>query len=102
VATRLLITSEADYPGWRASLNGGEIPIIHTNVAFRGLQIPADRHRVEFVFRPGFYGGRPHLLSLGREIKHLCLHVGEHRDSAVGVRIPIREMSAAQRIGYDG
>ena len=52
MATRLLMPSEADYPGWRAPLDGGEIPIIYTNVAFRGLQTPAGRYRVEFVFRP--------------------------------------------------
>jgi hypothetical protein len=49
---RFLVTSEADYPGWRASIDGAEAPIIRTNVAFRGLNVPAGRHRIEFAFFP--------------------------------------------------
>ena len=49
---RFLVTSEANYPGWRAYLDGAEVPIIQTNVAFRGVRIPAGEHRVTFRFRP--------------------------------------------------
>jgi hypothetical protein len=52
-APAFLVTSETHYPGWRARLDGREQPIFYTNVAFRGLPVPAGRHRVEFEFKPG-------------------------------------------------
>jgi hypothetical protein len=52
VTERFLVTSEADYPGWHATLDGRETPIIRTNAAFRGLEIPGGRHRIVFRFRP--------------------------------------------------
>jgi hypothetical protein len=51
-APGFLVTSETHYPGWRAFLDGREAPIYYTNVAFRGLPVPAGRHRVEFEFAP--------------------------------------------------
>lgn len=49
---RFLVTSEANYPGWHAYLDGTEVPIVQTNVAFRGLRVPAGEHRITFRFRP--------------------------------------------------
>ena len=49
---RFLVTSEANYPGWHAYVDGAEAPIVQTNVAFRGLTVPAGHHRVQFVFKP--------------------------------------------------
>ena len=40
-APAFLVTSETHYPGWRASLDGQPQPISYTNVAFRGLPVPA-------------------------------------------------------------
>ncbi len=45
-------TSESDYPGWRAYLDGRRQRIFLTNVAFRGLPVPAGRHQVEMSFSP--------------------------------------------------
>jgi hypothetical protein len=47
-----LVTSEAYYPGWKASIDGQEAPLRLTNVAFRGLAVPAGRHRVRMWFDP--------------------------------------------------
>jgi hypothetical protein len=47
-----LVTSEAFYPGWKASIDGQEAPLRLTNVAFRGLAVPAGRHRVRMWFDP--------------------------------------------------
>jgi len=47
-----LVTSEAYYPGWRARIDDREQPLILTNAAFRGLEIPAGRHRIEMRFSP--------------------------------------------------
>ncbi|MEK7405744.1 MAG: YfhO family protein [Acidobacteriota bacterium] len=47
-----LVTSEAHYPGWRAFVDGRPARLFLTNVAFRGLPVPAGRHRVEMRFEP--------------------------------------------------
>jgi hypothetical protein len=54
-----LVTSEAYYPGWRARIDGREQPLLLTNAAFRGLEIPAGRHHIEMRFSPRiiWYGG---------------------------------------------
>ncbi len=46
-----LVTSEANYPGWEARIDGVAVPIIYANVAFRGLPVPAGRHCVDMIFR---------------------------------------------------
>ena len=48
----LLVAAETHYPGWRAWVDGREQPILNTNVAFRGIMVPAGRHRVVLAFRP--------------------------------------------------
>ena len=55
-APGFLVTSEAHYPGWRAFVDGREQQIPYTNVAFRGLEIPAGRHRVVMRFEPSILG----------------------------------------------
>lgn len=49
---RYLVTSEVNYPGWRAWMDGQELPILMTNAAFRGLPVPAGKHEVVFRFQP--------------------------------------------------
>jgi hypothetical protein len=51
-APRYLVTSEVNYPGWLAFLDGQEQPILMTNAAFRGLAVPAGNHEIVFRFRP--------------------------------------------------
>lgn len=51
-----LVLSEVYYPaGWKAYLDGKEIPIFATNYILRGLKIPAGEHRLELVFAPESY-----------------------------------------------
>jgi hypothetical protein len=45
-----LATSEAHYPGWSARVDGRPANIYYTNIAFRGVPLPAGRHRVQFEF----------------------------------------------------
>jgi hypothetical protein len=57
VATRstgnaLLVVADAWHPGWTASLDGGEVPLMRTNYAFRGVAIPTGEHTIEMRFRP--------------------------------------------------
>ncbi|HWP83420.1 MAG TPA: YfhO family protein [Bacteroidota bacterium] len=56
----LLFLSEAYYPeGWKAYLDGNEIPIYRVNYLFRGVVVPAGTHTLEMKFEPkGFYLGK--------------------------------------------
>jgi hypothetical protein len=47
-----LATSETYFPGWRAWIDGRETDLVMTNAAFRGLAVPAGRHRVRMRFEP--------------------------------------------------
>jgi hypothetical protein len=47
-----LVTSEPYYPGWHAYVDGREQPLYVTNTAFRGMALPAGRHRIEMRFNP--------------------------------------------------
>jgi len=61
-----LATSEVQYPGWHAWIDDREVAIAMTNGAFRGVFVPAGRHRVRFGFTPGilYWGAGVTLLSL--------------------------------------
>lgn len=48
----ILVVSETDYPGWEATVDGKPVPILRANGAFRAVEVPEGRHRVEFRFRP--------------------------------------------------
>ncbi len=48
----LLVLTESMYPGWRARVNGVEVPIFAANLAFRALYLGAGRHEVEMAFQP--------------------------------------------------
>lgn len=48
----LLVISEQAYPGWRAWLDGHEVPLVRANVILQALVVPAGRHHVEVRFDP--------------------------------------------------
>ncbi|MCC7346632.1 MAG: hypothetical protein IT538_04470, partial [Variibacter sp.] len=48
----LLLLNDVWHPWWRATLDGAPAPILRANVLFRGVMVPAGRHRVEFTFHP--------------------------------------------------
>ncbi|HVZ80517.1 MAG TPA: hypothetical protein VHE12_06885 [bacterium] len=47
-----LVFSEIMYPGWKAWLDGKEVPIVTANHAFRALWVPSGEHEVRFRFLP--------------------------------------------------
>lgn len=52
----LLVSSEVYYPaGWKAYLDGKEIPIYVANHALRSFKIPAGSHKLELSFKPESY-----------------------------------------------
>jgi uncharacterized membrane protein YfhO len=48
----LLVLSETNYPGWKAWLDDQPTPIYSTDIALRGVIVPAGAHRVRMEFRP--------------------------------------------------
>ncbi|MCX7854433.1 MAG: YfhO family protein [Anaerolineae bacterium] len=47
-----LVLTDADYPGWRAWVDGEEVPIVTADLLFRAIYLDPGRHRVEFRFQP--------------------------------------------------
>ena len=48
----LLVLRDSWYPGWMASVDGKEVPILRVNGCFRGVMVPAGGHMVTFEYRP--------------------------------------------------
>lgn len=54
----LLVISEIFYPGWRARVNGQEVPLYRVDYALRGIILEAGVQRVELIYQPlTFYLG---------------------------------------------
>ena len=51
-APSFLVTSETAYPGWHAWVDGQERAPLTTDVAFRGMAVPAGKHTVKMRFDP--------------------------------------------------
>lgn len=50
-----LVITDQYYPGWIAYVSGVQTPIARFEGAFRKIQIPEGRHRIEFKFRPNYF-----------------------------------------------
>lgn len=51
-APGLLVVSEWDYPGWRATRNGIPAELLTTNYALQGIMLPAGKHQVVLQYAP--------------------------------------------------
>lgn len=47
-----VVLLDAFDPGWRARLDGRDVPILRANLAFRAVHVPVGRHRLEFRYTP--------------------------------------------------
>ena len=47
-----LFLSDADYPGWVATIDGEKMPILRANYAFRAVAVSAGEHIIRFAFKP--------------------------------------------------
>jgi hypothetical protein len=45
-----LFMSDTFYPGWRATIDGEEVPVLRANYAFRALSVPEGKHEVVMVY----------------------------------------------------
>ena len=51
-AAGLVVLADTFHPDWVAFVDGQTAPILAANHLFRGVYVPAGRHRVRFVYRP--------------------------------------------------
>ena len=48
----LLVLTDSWFPGWKAKVDGREVPIHRVDYVVRGVSVPAGAHRVEFSYEP--------------------------------------------------
>jgi hypothetical protein len=48
----LLVLTDNWYPGWKASVDGKDVPVHRVDYLIRGVRVPAGAHRVEFRYQP--------------------------------------------------
>jgi uncharacterized membrane protein YfhO len=51
----LLALSDTFYPGWTATIDGQETPILRANGVMRAIVVETGRHTVNFHFLPGSF-----------------------------------------------
>jgi uncharacterized membrane protein YfhO len=65
-APSALVLSQFAYPGWHATIDGRETPVLVADFALPAVELPVGRHQVEFRFVPGAF-------KLGAVISICCL-----------------------------
>lgn len=74
----LLMLNDANYPGWKAYVNGRQEPIFNVDYLFRGVVLPGGTSTVEFVYRPfTFMAGA--IVSILAVIAGLAIFVSQRR-----------------------
>jgi uncharacterized membrane protein YfhO len=82
VTDGFLFLSDQDYPGWHATVNGNDVPILRANYAFRAVRVPMGESTVVFHYRPMsvYVGALVSLLSWAAAI--FCWHHARTRRTA--------------------
>jgi len=47
-----VVVADAFAPGWRASLDGRDVPILRADGLFRAVTVDAGEHEIEMTYRP--------------------------------------------------
>jgi hypothetical protein len=50
-ASTVLVIAQSYYPNWQATVDGTNAPLLHANVAFQAVPVPAGQHHVRIVYR---------------------------------------------------
>ena len=48
----VVVLHDVVYPGWTATVDGVAMPVLRADLIFRGVEVAAGHHTVEFVFHP--------------------------------------------------
>jgi hypothetical protein len=48
----VVVLSDNDYPGWKAKVDGRDVPIERVDYLFRGVRVGAGTHTIEFRYEP--------------------------------------------------
>lgn len=48
----IVVLHDLFYPGWEVRVDGRAEPVLRANILFRGVEVPAGHHHVEFSFHP--------------------------------------------------
>jgi hypothetical protein len=78
----LLFVSEIWHPSWNAYVDGEQVEVLRTNVAFRGVVIPAGRHELRFEYSAAEFRLGFGLSALGVVAALAVLIVGRFRTAA--------------------
>jgi hypothetical protein len=68
-----LVAADANYPGWKAYVDGTRTQLFYADVAFRGIVAPAGKHRIVMRFEPGILWPSGALSVLSWAVFLLCL-----------------------------
>src|SRR5262249_46937688 len=51
----VVVASQMFYPGWKATVDGAQIPVYPVNVALTGVIVPGGEHDVRLFFQPASF-----------------------------------------------
>jgi hypothetical protein len=83
----MVVLHDIDYPGWIVRVDGIKRPLLRANLLFRGVEVPAGHHRVEFSFQPLSFAN---FSAFGRSL--LEKHAKSQAMKRAAARIAVREL----------
>src|SRR5204863_6266106 len=51
-SSAILVVSQIYYPGWKATVDGHEVPVMPADLALTGIPLTAGTHEVQLSFQP--------------------------------------------------